>query len=220
MSRYSLGAYRIVLRMRTARTLLVEGETDKTVIQRILLEYPSDDRVVANRPVIDTPTILADNALSGLGHKDQVEIIAASCFNEENKLMALIDSEWDDFNLESLELSVSECGYQNITTKIVKTFGHSIENYFFDHATFSSLLRRQIPGSLNVGMLRLIQEQFPKICQFALAYSLAAKEMHLISRLSGLLCRRHIDIRNSDFYLNDEFINSLIARAVGREAGN
>jgi hypothetical protein len=200
--------------MRTARTLLVEGETDKTVIQRMLLEHPLDERSVADRPVIDTPTILSDNALSGLGHKEQVELIARSCASEPGKFIALVDREWEGFDSETLEIVANDHEYHQIATTMIKTFGHSIENYFFDHATFASLLRRQFPGGLNAGMLRLVEEQFPRICEFALSYSLAAKDMHLISRLDGVLSRKHIQVREDYFELNEAFVSSLLTRAV------
>ena len=216
MSRHSLSAYRIVLRMRTARTLLVEGETDKTVIQRLLLEHPADEKPVASRPLIDTPALLSDQALSGLGNKEQVKLIAESCAVEARKFMALIDREWEGFDSESLELAACDHEYDRVTTTLIKTFGHSIENYFFDHMTFISLLRRQFPESLSNGVLRLIQEQFPKICELALAYSLTAKEMQLITRLAGLISWQCIDLEEAHFELNEAFIGALAARGVER----
>jgi hypothetical protein len=133
--------------------------------------------------------------------------------------MALIDREWDGFDLESLELVACDQEYKEITTTTIKTFGHSIENYFFENATFASLLRRQIPGNLSAGMLRLIDEEFPGICEFALAYSLAAKKMQIITKLSGLLSRKHIDLKNSHFDLNDEIIGGLAIRGVETGVG-
>lgn len=214
MSKHSLSAYRIVLRMRTARTLLVEGDTDKTVIQRLLLEQPAEERPISSRPVIDTPTLLSDEALSGLGHKDQVKLIAESCASDASRFMALIDREWEDFNSNSMELTVHDHEYRAMTTTLVKTFGHSIENYFFDSSIFTSLLCRQFPGDMNNGIRRLIRELFPKACELALIYSLTAKDMQLISRLTGLISRRHIELEENRFTINEIFFRDLQGRSA------
>lgn len=218
MSKHSLGAYRIVLRMRTARTLLVEGDSDKIVMQRLLLEYPVEERLIVDRPAIDTPDLLSDEKLSGLGNKEKVELIADTLPLDHNKFMALVDREWEAFDTEALQMSAVEHEYLNPSHTKIKTFGHSIENYFFEPSTLLSLLRRQFAGHLTPGVLRLVEEQFSIACALALSYSLAAKELQLISRLSGLISRHHIKLQSSDFELDENFAPFLIGRGISRES--
>ncbi len=217
MSKHSLGAYRIVLRMRTARTLLVEGESDKSVIQRLLLEHPIEGRAVGERPAIDTPSLLSDPRLFGLGNKAQVELIAETLPVDQDKFLVLVDREWEAFDVDALQMSEIEHEYRIPAHTKVKTFGHSIENYFFEPSMLLSLLRRQLAGQVTPGILRLIEEQFTDICSIALAYSLAAKDLQLISRLSGLLSRRYVTFHDSHFQLDAEFSRCIESRGVHPE---
>jgi hypothetical protein len=214
MSKHSLGAYKILLRMRTARTLLVEGESDKNVMLRILLEHAVENRSIVDRPAIDTPSLLSDAVLFGLGHKQQVELIADTIPSDQDKFMALVDREWEAFDVEALQMSDIEDEYPSPNETKHRTFGHSIENYFFESSTLLSLLRRQLANQMTPEILRFINEHFAGICSLALAYSIAAKELLIISRLSGLLSRRHITLCDSHFWLNEEFSKCLERRGV------
>jgi len=208
MSRHSLGAYRIVLLARSGRTLLVEGETDKIVIQRLLVDVD----IPANRPVVDTPALLMDPELRGLGNKAQVELIAAKV-NGTEKFLALVDREWDQFDEETLDIG-SRQDLEPPALPIVRTMGHSIENYFFELDSFGALLRRNFSAHLSTGTLRLLGEKFPVMCTFALAYSLAARNCRLISVLDGLISRGFVDMADGYFSLHRSFNDALAGRGV------
>jgi len=211
MSRYSIGAYRIALEMRSARTLLVEGETDKAVLQRLLLDVSAE----GPRPSIDTPALLADPDLHGLGNKAKVELVAARITKTE-KFLALVDREWESFNSSELALANIE-GDLAANGGLLRTFGHSIENYFLEERNFSTLLRRHFSAQLRNGTLRLLEERFSGMCSLALAFSLAARDHQIIGASGGLISRHRIQIDDANFSLRDELKADLIGRGIAED---
>ncbi len=218
MSRHSLGAYRILLKMRSVKTLLVEGDDDKAVMHRLIHELTPDGATTNWPAVIDTPNLLADERLAGLGNRAKVELIATECAaHATDKFFALIDREWDGFDVESftthppVERVLMPGGY------LAKTFGHSIENYFIDAAIFMSFLRRHFAGRISPGALRLIEDHFIDSCTFALAYSLAANQLQIVSRIGGALRRSHVQYAESSFSIEADFQNTLNRRGVSAD---
>jgi hypothetical protein len=100
---------------------------------------------------------------------------------------------------------------------IVKTYGHSIENYFFDAEGFKIFLSRQFAPHLTAGTLRLVQERFEDMCRLALAYSLAARELQVITRIEELLGRRDLTVSAERIELAPGFEARLISRGVTAE---
>lgn len=211
MSRHSLGAYRIVLMMRSDRTILVEGETDKTVLHRLMLDVDGGGA----RPNIDTPALLSDARLRGLGNKAQVELVASEVGQSDNFLV-LVDREWEHFRQDQLQLEDLD-ELLGPTDGIVRTYGHSIENYFFDAEAFKTFLRRQFAPYLTAGALRLVDERFYDMCLIALAYSLAARDHEIIRRLDDLLGRGDLAVGAESIGLVPGFEAKLVARGVTPE---
>lgn len=208
MSAHSLGAYRVVVRMRSAKTLLVEGVSDKAVMHRLLLGLDG-----SSKPVIDTPELLRDERLSGLGNRAKVTA-AATEIGDCSNFLALTDREWDEF--DDSTYAHRDLGHppQIGCPRTLTTLGHSMENYFADEETFVSYLRRNYAGDISAGALRLVREQFANAAQLGLAFSLAARDQSLLSILDGLPARADLGVSDAGFELKTSFADALASRAV------
>ena len=76
MTTWSLNAYEVAVRLlRSSKTIMVEGPTDKRVLNRMLLERAT----AIGRPLpclIDECSIVGDAQLAGKGAKERIEIVA------------------------------------------------------------------------------------------------------------------------------------------------
>lgn len=211
MSAHSLGAYRIVVKMRSAKTLLVEGVSDKTVMHRLLLNHEG-----SSQPVIDTPDLLRDERLTGLGNRTKVQL-AATEIGDCSKFLALTDREWDEFDDATYSHHHLQHPPQIGCPRTVTTLGHSMENYFADEETFVSYLCRVHAGDITRGVVRLVREQFVDSARLGLAFSLAARDLHLLSSLDGLPKRDDISVDSTGFALKESFAQALMSRRVEAE---
>ena len=219
MSGHSLGAYKILLRMRSARTVLVEGESDKLVLQRLITDFYDDTSGQRISPVIDTPSLFRDEQVSGLGNRDKVILATEKCDPPPTQFRALIDREWDAFDEDRYSLEEFENEYDDDSLITLRTYGHSIENYFIDLSTIISLLKRSFSSQLRPGLLRLLEEGYPEALRFALAFSLAVKKNQLIGKLSHLLSRSHLEIRGDAFHVSaNSFSTALSLREIDEDA--
>ena len=217
MSKHSLGAYRIIVLIRSGRTLMVEGVSDRTVVGRLLVDM--DSSVAVARPVVDTPDIIEDALLTGLGNREKVLAIAEACEADPGKFRAVVDREWEGVDAENLTWTFSPNDVY-ADGKLSKTKGHSSENYFLEHQFVTSFLRRQYALALAPGVLRLIEDSFDSVRRLALAYSLAAREAGVVTRIGGLLQRRHIVNQDARFALNSSFSEDLQERGVAALTSN
>lgn len=210
MSTHSVPAYRVLVRMRSGRTLMVEGDSDKVVMSRLMHEFASIPKKVKGRPIIDTPALVADDSLAGLGNKEKVLAVAQECAGDVG-FSALVDREWDGFDELTLTLgSVSTALPASVST----TAGHSIENYFMEADNFRSLIIRNHAEDISAQSLQAMFEAYDHVTHFALAYSLAVKDHALLNRLSGYLRRSHLDYGANGFHLNHDFEQGLSTRGI------
>src|SRR5690242_20019632 len=100
MTPYSLAAYKLAINLRSSKTILVEGSTDKKVLKRLFLQHQLDHSVKVNC-LIDEISIISDEMLSGKGNKEKIELVAAELKSQATKLNWLVDREWEGIDLDN-----------------------------------------------------------------------------------------------------------------------
>lgn len=209
MSKYKdISSYRLAIKIRSHKTILVEGISDKSVISHFLLSRNYRDSHQSDYFVDDASIVKQDDALYGLGNKSKALAIIGAINNP--KLIGIIDREWDNVDLNDLDESHF---IQNINN-VYLTKGHSIENYWFDVDASISFLIKAFPTTIDQDYLQAISSSFPSILRFAAAYSLTAKDASIITRSSELISHSDILWNNGDFLLQEDFNNKLAERGV------
>lgn len=182
-NRYSIGGYKIALRVKSNRTLLVEGRDDKEFFSRFKLKkYPA-------LPLdIDTAEVLHGEEFSGLGAKAKIDKLlssdnAAKSFGE--KLCAFVDREWeglvDELTGEAIEWSPPPKSSMRYVTS-----GHSLENYSFNIEFVLHYLHHFGAEVATPEVIGSVSGNFPEAVLYAAAFSEAVRESKCISRCTSI----------------------------------
>lgn len=211
MSKYTdLRAYRLALKLRTPKTILVEGVTDKAVISRFLLERNYSEGNYSQYMIDEVSIVSDEEKLSRVGSRDKVLLIAQEFAAEKDKLICLVDREWDGVNFESIENSSFD---QSMDCALL-TRGHSIENYWFNSSALISFLMQNNSSDLSLQYLEGLKERFEEILYFAASFSLAAKDASVINRCSDLITASDVEWVGGSFIAKDAFSVKLGLRGV------
>lgn len=209
MSKYrDITSYNLAVKIRSFKTVLVEGTTDKNVLSNFFLtkNYAENN---SSRYFIDDVSIISnDQELSTLGNKEKIIYIATKLSNKNEKLGYFVDREWDHVDFACLD----ETRQSLHTDKTFFTRGHSIENYWFSSDAIISFLQYAVPAQITAEFLHELNQNFSSITLFAAAFSIAAKQGGVITRLDDLLERSDIDTGPEGFRLLPEFNQKLQAR--------
>ncbi len=211
MSNYSIGGYKIAIRARSSKTLVVEGKDDRSLLQRIFLEEISGISV-GDQVRVDASEIVKDPILSGMGARDRVAKIIEFCRPPNGKLKGLRDREWDFFCTDNL----SEIVGGVLDEDIFITRGHSIENYFFDINLCCDFLKRKFSSAINKDFLVAVHDCFGEMIDFSFAYSVACKRLNIIERMERVLSPIHVERRDA-LVLAEGFKAAMISRGIARE---
>jgi hypothetical protein len=189
MTVYSLAGYKVAVKLRSSKTILVEGLTDKKVLARLFLQHHLDHSVKVNC-LIDEISIISDEMLSGKGSKEKIELAAAHLKSLATKLNWLVDREWEGIDLdnppkEQVTPLTSEWG--------IRTKGHSIENYWFHEHVFAAYLKMFYGDVLKGEFFCALSNRYSDILRLATAYSFTAKRLGLIKKCQGAI--RAIDVQ-------------------------
>ncbi|WP_024692802.1 DUF4435 domain-containing protein [Pseudomonas syringae] len=193
MSSYSsVSAYRLAVRLRTNKTLLVEGVSDKKILSHFILKRNYADRNLMGC-CIDDVSFVDDKSLGPIGAREKVINIAAGLISDNFR--CLIDREWDGFDQVSLEYDAAVFPENMFVTR-----GHSIENYWFTPGSFIEFLIYTHNAVIGPDFLNKIELYYIAILQFSAAYSLACRSLSVVSRANEMLS--HESIVFDDFYFS------------------
>lgn len=213
MQGYSIGGYLNAVMRRTQKTMLVEGVSDRSVLQRL----KSERCAIAKEDlpgVIDVADLLTDEAIKGLGKKEVIKTVLnrlaqspTMLAKAAEKFGTLTDREWDGLTLD-MELQnpwfAPEQGSPNFIT-----LGHSVENYFFRLPPIEAFLRQFFSDHLNQRFFGDLSNRFHSIIGFAVVYSLAIRHIGCISRADRLVSRNMIEWCDS-MYLATPGLNAAL----------
>lgn len=211
MTAYSLAAYELAVSfVRTKKTILVEGPTDKLVIARMMLERGA----AAGREfqcVVDESVMINDPQLAGMGAKQKVEHIA-NVFRARNdaRFNCIVDREWEGIDIDKPhEFAVLADPPSGMRTK-----GHSIENYWLRHDALSRYLRLFFGDILPVAFFHSLEARFDKILQLAAAYSFCAKHCNIIKRCATAVGVQDVEWTGDKYVLLPAFSARMATRGV------
>lgn len=183
MSQYKdLSSYKLAVKLRSRKTILVEGVSDKTVLSRFILGKNHLDAVNSAFIIDDVSIIGPDEQFSGLGNRQKL-LVTASRVVQPNKIKYFADREWDNIDLSAVSLN---CFSQSSQT-VLLTKGHSIENYWFDKGAIVSFLIQTHAENINDGYLSEVSKRFNEFLRFSASYSIAAKDSQAITKCGGLI---------------------------------
>ncbi|WP_024674060.1 DUF4435 domain-containing protein [Pseudomonas syringae] len=192
MSSYSsVSAYLLAVRLRTNKTLLVEGVSDKKILSHFILKRNHADNAEACC-CIDDASFVDDKSLGPIGAREKIKNIALKTVSDNFR--CLIDREWDGFDQASLE-------YDNAVfpENVFVTRGHSIENYWFTPSSFIEFLIHTHSMAVSSNFLSKIESHYIAILQFSAAYSLACRSLSIVSRASEMLSYEDIVLNDFNF---------------------
>jgi hypothetical protein len=208
---YSLAAYQLAVRfLRTKKTILVEGPTDKLVIARMMLERGT----AAGQEflcVVDESAMLNDPQMAGMGAKQKVEHIAGVIGGgNDTRFNWIVDREWEGVDIskphEFATLAELPLG--------LRTKGHSIENYWLRTDALSKYLKFFFGDLLPVAFFNDLEVRFDSILRLAAAYSFCAKHSNIITRCSGAVCVQDVEWTGYEYVM----LRSFSARMATRGA--
>ncbi|MGI4791321.1 MAG: hypothetical protein ACRYFS_21040 [Janthinobacterium lividum] len=177
--------YLVALMTRSARTLLLEGESDKIIVSRVIRELEEEGSVAKKTTVIDTAELIKVSSRT-IGNREKVEEAHAEATNEGISLAALVDREFREFQTDVL-VEDRLRSHKVVPPNLFWTRGHSIENYFFEISYFIENLKLHFSEDLTPGMLELVKQNFPSIILESAAISLSAYKTGLIGRSDKLI---------------------------------
>lgn len=204
----SIASYVLAVKLRSAKTILVEGITDKKVLKRVLLEHTI--------PSPGTPAYLIDDAsmindavkLAGKGNKEKLLDVSEAFGETSNQFKYLADREWEGWNFTA-PMTQDEPRPRNTG---LLTKGHSIENYWFLESALAAYLKTAHPEHLTADFFQKLNTRFDEILRFAASYSLAVKDAQAITRCNALLSEIHILWDGDTYVLLDSFQDYLRTR--------
>lgn len=209
MSAYSIEGYGVALALRSAKTILVEGPSDKRVLTRLILQCDLR-KGRRTRFVIDEVALISnDEVLAGKGSKEKVELIASALENLSGKLNWLVDREWEGMDLDAdpVQLHAPPARAWGRRTK-----GHSIENYWFRDKFISDYLKMFFGQILSVDFFIELTARFDSIIRIAAAYSFASKRLGTLSRSIGLVKAAHLEWTGKGYVVRRSLNAALSSR--------
>lgn len=210
MSAYDLKSYELAVRLRTRKTIVVEGMTDKQVLARLLTEHEAANGKT-RQCVIDEISIVSREAtFAGLGNRERVLRAGAQIATQSPKMKCLVDREWDGLDLANLKdphppIPAPAWGHM--------THGHSIENYWFTESAACSYLKMAYGAELPGEYFNEFSSRFEAMLRVAAAFSLATQRLSLITTSGQLLRHEHVQ------WITGEYLPTGLLAAAGAARG-
>jgi len=210
MTCYDLKSYALAVRLRSKKTLLVEGVSDKKILSRIIKEEEIN-KGGSEKCVVDDVSMLGREIdFGGLGNKARVERTASVFVNFSSKFNWLVDREWDDIDLMKIPNPIpcpvaKDWGH--------RTYGHSIENYWFGSDALIAYLKMLHAVDLPSEYFVVLPNRFLFMLRIAAAFSIAASKLRIITSCGGMVGADSVE------WLNSEYVPSSKLGCVAAKRG-
>lgn len=211
MSSYtSLASYVLAVRLRSAKTVLVEGKTDKKILSRIILEHVEQSGGAPSYLIDDVSIVNDSSQLAGMGNKDKLLQVGEVVGGAGDKFKCLADREWDGWDLGSIpkQLNLPDLSFGYFTK------GHSIENYWFLESALTAFLKNAHPEHLSIKFFEALKSRFEEMLRFSASFSLAMKDAQVIVKSADLLNCSHVIWNGESYLLREGFQTALKCRGV------
>lgn len=211
MSQYKdISSYKLAIKLRTPKTVLVEGITDKLVLSRFLMGRNHSENNLSNFLIDDVSIIGNDATLSGLGNRDRVLAVATELNNDQDKINFLVDREWHNIDINAV---TKTCFEQNNQTALF-TKGHSIENYWFDPLALSNFLILEHAQSIKNEFLTELKNRFEEFLRFSASYSIAVKDASALTKCGGMISADDIEWNGQSYKPKATIVNKSQQRGI------
>jgi hypothetical protein len=189
--------------------LLLEGSEDKiffTLIrnkfEQVFLDSHSDDLNLLLKINIET----AEEIKGMLGNREKIEkicnLVSQENQNTRDRVLGFVDREFREFEyINSLQ---DKLGNHRINEGLIWSRGHSIENYFFDLATWKEAFNNYLVSELYQEAFEIFESKFNDILKIACSLSLAALSENLLKPIPTTLDWKCIDITSKSIQINLE----------------
>lgn len=217
---YSLNGYINALRLRSTKTVLVEGKSDTVVLKRLWIEGVQPPEI--NQPFFDEVDLVSDSALVGMGNKQRVlsvqqHVEQADVPTASAKLATLTDKEWDGLSFAGDQLEPDSWPNEVGTAPAFVTKGHSIENYHFNVDCLIAYLKFAVAPAYTSGLEAALRAIFSSILILAARYTWSMGESQLIKRCGRLLTPADISFSESYVWLETSVVEKLEERGVMKD---
>ncbi|WP_255502494.1 DUF4435 domain-containing protein [Okeania sp. KiyG1] len=185
--------------------MLVEGKNDKYFIERMLsyLANEIDKPELTEQVLVDSAESLI-KADSGTGNnKQKIQEIAKSIVGKSysHKFIGFVDRDFDmfDWDYEKTQILQDNFPGHNIEERIIRTRGHSLENYLFELDIVSNFfdINTTIPNPQIA--TNLFRQIFKSVIYSACTVGLAATKSSLLQRIeSGVPWRNFIELTSGE----------------------
>ncbi|NES01848.1 MAG: DUF4435 domain-containing protein [Okeania sp. SIO2F4] len=215
--KYTPKEYRNYLRISSKKHILVEGKNDKYFLERMLsyLANEIDKPELTEQVFVDSAESLI-KADSGTGsNKEKVEEIANSVIDKSysQRFIAFIDRELYlfDWDYEKTQILQDNFPGHNIEKRIIRTRGHSLENYLFELDIVSNFfnINTTIPNPQTA--TNLFKQIFKSVIYSACTIGLAATKSKLLQKIeSGVPWRDFIELTSGEInFLLEDWLDFL-----------
>ena len=213
MPTYSPTGYVNAVVIRTARTLLVEGTSDKSVMKRLVIELRNHRLLNSDNILIDTAEEIQNLPGVRLGNREKVEQIHSQ-MGGLDKFAALVDREFREFDLT---LPADSAPYHRvIPVNLFWTRGHSLENYFHTFSFVRATLEQQYPEHLPDNYVGILSHALPGIIRICATMTLAALTIQKLDRIRDVKAINYwkLDGAGTAFVDMPEFHVLLTSRGI------
>lgn len=177
-STYSPRAYRVAVEIRSAKTLMVEGVSDRRIILRSCASKVNSHKV---KFVIDTAQIIEATEGQKVGNKEKV-LQTFELLRESGRFGVFVDREWD-----GLTDPVSGVWHPFTPANTGEepkflTSGHSIENYSFTLELYHQAILSTCYDSVGDHSMPDLESSFQPALDMALAFSKVFRELGIFGK--------------------------------------
>lgn len=177
-STYSPRAYRVAVDIRSAKTLMVEGVSDRRIILR---SCASKKNLHEAKFAIDTAQIIEAREGEKIGNKEKV-LEVFELLRESGRFGIFVDREWDGLTdpVSGAWLPFTPAN----TGEEPKFFtsGHSIENYSFTLDLYRQAILSTCYDSVGDNSIPDLESSFQPALDMALAFSKVFRELRVLGK--------------------------------------
>ncbi|MDJ0554881.1 MAG: DUF4435 domain-containing protein [Microcoleaceae cyanobacterium MO_207.B10] len=215
--KYTPKEYRNYLKISSKKHILVEGKNDKYFIERMLsyLANEIDKPELTEQVFVDSAESLIKSESGTGSNKEKVEEIANSVVNKpySQRFIAFIDREFYlfDWDYEKTQILQDNFPGHNIEKRIIRTRGHSLENYLFELDIVSNFFNINTTISNPQTATNLFKQIFKSVIYSACTIGLAATKSKLLQKIeSGILWRNFIELTSGEInFLLEDWLDFL-----------
>lgn len=210
-NKYTIGGYKIAVRAKSKKTLLVEGKDDKEFFVKYRQEKFPDQQFD-----VDSADILSDSSLSGLGAKSKIDFLLGTIPEGSpiyHKLRVFVDREWESLTDQSTNQPVIWTPPFNRNERLT-TCGHSFENYSFDVDFVLCYLSHFGSGLYTKELASDITSYFPQITSLSASFSDEIRRASVISRCYDMVDVSDILVDSTSLSISDSIADKMRQRGI------